>query len=122
MRKLILAALAPIALAGCTTLPPPPSAPVAVADQTVIDEQVGLTITLAYTAAAKAAALAIETGFVSDPATIRTIGVASDRAFAAVEAVEAAYSAGNAKTYAAALTDARLAVAGLLTIINGETT
>ena len=129
MRNLIVAALMPLALllSGCgmmntASLPDIPAAPAELADRTKIDEQAALTLTLAYTAAAKGAALAIETGIVSNPDTIRAIGAADQRAYRAVEAAEAAYSAGNAESYAAAIAEARRAITALLSITPGEPT
>lgn len=128
MKKFLFGALLPLALAlalpGCvgTSLPALPDNPAAIADRTAIDEQVGLTITLAYTGASRAAALAIRTRPALSPATIRKIGSLDRTAFAAVEAVRAAYKAGNSDSYAAALTDARMAVAALLTAATGEPT
>ena len=74
MKKLLMAIAATLMLAACDpgailstgSLP----APAAIADQTKVDEQTGIAVTLAYTAAAKATALAIETGLVKDPVTI----------------------------------------------------
>ena len=127
MRRYLIAVLAPLLLAlpGCTMtglLDDVPTAPVELADRTSVDEQVGLTVTLAYTAASKVAALSIETGVITDRATIRKIGALDRTAFAAVEAVEAAYRTGNAESYAAALRDARKAVAALLNPQSGEPT
>ena len=39
MRKLIIAALAPLALAGCSTLANIPASPNVVADKTLLDER-----------------------------------------------------------------------------------
>ena len=90
-------------LASCSHLDPSgaPRAPVDVSEGTKIDEQAALTITLAYTGAARAAALAIETGLVDDPTTVARVGEIDRRAYAAVQATEAAYRAGNAASYAA---------------------
>lgn len=124
MRRIaLLAALASLALSGCAALVPaltglPPS-PVAVADQVKVDEQIGLTVTLAYTAAAKVAALAIRTGVVKDPATIAAIGAADGRAYAAVIAVHEAYAATNSASYVSALTQAREAIADLIAAVKG---
>ena len=119
--KQIMIAAAAFALAAC---PGPinniPTAPAQIADQTKIDEQVGLTVTLAYTAAARAAALAIETGVIKDNATIARIGELNSRAYAAVLAVRAAYSASNASGYASALNRARGAITALLAAAKGN--
>ncbi len=117
MRALALVAAASIGLAGCN--PAPPITPSSVAQQTKLDEQVGLTVTLAYTAAARAAALAIKTGLIKDKPTIARIGQLNARAYAAVLAVRAAYQAGNTASYVSALTQAQSAIAALLAAVRG---
>lgn len=122
MKRLVLLCAA-LALTGCdvsqrlATIPP---APITVADRTKVDEQLGLSLTLAYTAAARAAALAIETRLVRDPATIRRIGELDRRAYAAVQGVRTAYLAGNAAGYVEALKGANAAVSELLAAAKGE--
>lgn len=111
--------LAALALTGCGIPADLPTSPGAVAETTKLDEQGALTITLAYTGAARAAALAIEAGLVSDPATIARIGSLDRTAYAAVQAVEAAYRTGNAATYAEALARGRAAVIDLLDSVKG---
>lgn len=120
--KAIRGALAALALFSLTACPGPITSvptPAEVADRTKIDEQAALTVTLAYTAAARAAALAIETSVVTDRATIAKIGALDLKAKAAVDAVEAAYRAGNASSYAAALLAANDAVSQLLASVKG---
>lgn len=95
--------------------------PVAHADSTKLDEQVGITVTLAYTAASKAAALAIRTGLVTNVATIRRIGELDRQAYAAVQGVRQAYLAVNAASYTAALAKANAAVNALLSAAVGGT-
>ncbi len=120
--SVLLAAALVLPLASCSPLVPPrlPAAPAEVGETTKLDEQAALTITLAYTAAARAATLAIETGLVSDRAAIARIGAVDRRAYAAVRAAEAAYRAGNSASYVAALGEARRAVALLLSSIEGD--
>lgn len=91
--------------------------PVELADRTKVDEQAALTVNLAYTAAAKAAALAIRTGIVSDTATIKRIGELDMKAKAAVDAVNYAYRTANADGYAVAVGRAQSAVSELLSVI-----
>jgi hypothetical protein len=126
MRRLatILACTAALSVASCGTLGTVlTSGPVAVADQTKLDEQVGLSLTLAYTAAAKAAALAITladaSGHPLSAATVHTIGQLNQRAYAAVTAVRSAYLAGNSASYLSAISAARAAVNDLLAAIGG---
>jgi hypothetical protein len=94
--------------------------PVAVADRTKVDEQAGITVTLAYTAAARAAALAIDAGLVKDPAKVARIGQLDNQAYAAVQAVRTAYSAANAADYATAIARANAAVSALTAASKGQ--
>ena len=97
-----------------------PAAPAAVADETKLDEQTALTLTLAYTGAARAATLAIEAGLVDDAKTIERIGQLDRSAFAAVKAAERAYRAGNADSYASAIVVARGDISALLSAVTGD--
>lgn len=122
MTRFPLLAACALALSAAGCMPPKlglPAGPAAISDATKIDEQAALTVTLAYTAAARAAALAIETGLVKDRATIARIGALDRRAYAAVQAAERAYRAGNAASFAAALVDARAAIGILLSSVKG---
>jgi hypothetical protein len=96
--------------------------PVEVANRTKVDEQAGITVTLAYTAAAKAAALSIEVGLVKDPATIKRIGVLDQQAYAAVLAVRQAYLAANASGYLAALSQANAALKSFMAAFSSAPT
>jgi hypothetical protein len=111
MRAILLAAA--LALSACAPASLPDS-PAEVADSTVLDEKAAIGAELSYTAAAKAAALAIRSGAVTSPATIKRIGELDRQAYAAVVATRAAYSAGNADSYAEAFTTAQQAVTDLL--------
>lgn len=115
MRKLMLAAaMAAMPLGGCATLP---ATPADLAGQTLLDEKAAIGAELSYTAAAKAATLAIRANAVSDPATIAKIGELDRKAYAAVQATREAYNAGNAASYAEAFTRAQGAVSALLAAI-----
>lgn len=122
MRRTLLALACALSVitTGCGVTSAVVGGPVVVADQTKLDEQVGLTLTLAYTAAARAAGLAISTGLVKDTATIRHIGALDRRAYAAVVAVRSAYLAGNSANYLAAIAQARAAVGDLLAAAKGN--
>ena len=125
MRRLYLtlAAALSMAVAACSTIASIPPSPAAVADSVKLDEQIGLSLTLAYTASAKAAGLAITTaaalGKPFAPATVKRIGELDTIAFAAVTAVRAAYKAGNATSYLAAISKARSAIADFLSAVRG---
>ena len=119
--KYFLVLPAVLALAACNPgVLGPILSPSAIADRTKIDEQAGITVTLAYTAAARAATLAIRTGMVKDRATIARIGELDTRAFRAVDAVRAAYNAGNSSAYVDALTQANAAIGELLASFKGN--
>lgn len=118
MGKLLMAALL-IALPACTmplaSVPPPAT----IADQTILDEQTGLSVELAYQAAATAVKTADQAGIIPAAAKLR-IAAADRRAYAAVRAVRGAYDAQNAASYATALPIARAAVADLLSSIGSN--
>lgn len=112
MKAFTVMVAAALALAGCVSegLNSIPASPGSVASQTVLDEKGAIAVETAYTAAAKAAALAIRTGVVSDPNTVRRIGELDNRAYASVKATRAAYNAGNASSYLMAFNQANTAV------------
>lgn len=124
---LIAACICALGLTACGTLGTITGAvtggPVAIADQSKLDEQVGLSLTLAYTAAAKAAGLAIQVaaaaGHPFSAATVQRIGQLDTRAYNAVTAVRAAYLAGNSTNYLSAISTARSAVSDILAAIGG---
>lgn len=112
MRMLI--ACAALALSSCGTVASLPPAPVDLTAQTTLDEKGAIAAETAYTAAAKAAALAIRAGVISNPATVQRIGELDRQAYAAVQATRAAYDAGNASSYLSAFTRSNAAVRALL--------
>lgn len=114
MMRLILLALL-CALPACGPISTIPPAPGAMADKTVLDEQGALAAELAY----KAARVAIETGVDAGlirGATAARVAALDAKAYAALAVVRQAYRAGNATSYAGALTTARAAIADLLTL------
>lgn len=120
MRKLSIALVAALALAGCTpsgvTSVPTPGQ---VADRTVLDERGAIAVESAYRAAGLALEMAVDTGLLRGQAAA-TAATYEQRAYNAVLAARAAYDAGNATSYAAALASARSAIARALLAINGE--
>ena len=113
---------AALVLAGCAVLDAPvsvPPAPAQAADQTRIDEQAALAAELAYQAGALAAKTAIEAGWLA-PAEASRVRLAEGRAYDALLGVRAAYRAGNASDYLAALSEARAAVAAMLAAVKGN--
>lgn len=111
---LMIALVAPmLMLAGCQPTGIPTS-PGQIANQTVLDEKGAIAVETAYTAAARAAALAIRSGLVTDSTKIARIGQLDRQAFAAVQSVRAAYNTGNASSYQSAFLQAQTAVSNLL--------
>jgi hypothetical protein len=102
---------------GLAGLPP---APVVLADQTILDEQASLSVELAYQASALTLRTAFRAGLLKGDAAARA-AAADNTAYAAVQAVRAAYDAGNATSYATSLLKARTAVTNALTLLKGET-
>lgn len=91
-------------------------APVTYADRTVLDEKAAIGAETTYTLAAKAAALAIRTGLVSEPATVVKIGDTNRKAYAALLKVRAAYRTGNAASYSAAFREFEALIVNLNTL------
>jgi hypothetical protein len=109
MRTVIIAVALLLPACSLQTLPPPG----AVASATILDERVATGFELAYTAAARSAALARQAKLISD-ADWPKVKASDMRAYAALQAVRAAYRAGNAATFDAALAEARAAVSALV--------
>ncbi len=115
MKRWILASLA-LALSSCAAPMAVPATPSAIANTTTLDESAALGVELAYQAAGTAVLTANRAGLI--PASLQPRLAAADRrAYAAVQAVRVAYDAGNAASYATALSTARCAVTDLLTAI-----
>lgn len=122
MRKLLFAcALVCAPLAACTTTgglqaPPPPAT---VANGTILDEQAAQGVELAYSAFRTALEFAVDTGRVKGEAATRAAAL-DNRAYAATQAVRAAYRAGNSASYLAAAREARAAITAALLAIKGN--
>jgi hypothetical protein len=121
-------AFAMLGLSACTSLPPPeittqiaalPAAPTEIANTTVLDEQAALSVELAYQASALTLRSGLRAGLIKGPDAVRA-AKADQIAYSAVQAVRAAYDAGNARSYTAALVAAREAVTRSLNILKGE--
>lgn len=105
MRYIVLAAVVALSLTACTTTQTAsiPGSPADVANQTKLDEQLGAGVTLGYRFANRAAAALIRNKVITDPAVIARIGELDKQGYAAVQKVRAAYLAGNATSYQAAI-------------------
>lgn len=106
-------------LAGCgpmlSAIGLVPPAPVAVAQTTKLDEQVALSVELAYKGARLAVSTGIKAGLIKGPLAGR-IAAADDAAYKAVLTVRAAYDAGNAASYDIAAERARAAIADVISL------
>ena len=124
MRKfsvISLIAAAAMSLAACAPLatavgPPDNLVPAAAADQTVLDEQVAISVELAYQAAVLTVSTATKAGLVKGDTAVKLLD--ADRvAYQAVLAVRAAYDTGNARSYAEAALSAQSAIRGVIALI-----
>lgn len=110
--------IAPLALclsgcAGLSALTQLPPAPAAAANRTVLDEQAAISVELAYQAAARAVSLAVDLGLIRGEAAAR-VAELDRRAYRAVLTARAAYDAGNATSYGAAVATARAEIAAMI--------
>jgi len=112
LAALALSACAPLQLPIAMSALPPPAA---AAQRTTLDEQ-GLTaLELAYKGGRMAAEAGVDLGFIRGEVALKVASL-DDKAFKALGAARAAYRAGNAASYDAALREGGTAVAALLTI------
>lgn len=108
MKKLILVAMASMSLASCglpTLITGVPPAPVAVANQTILDEKVGIAVETAYKAWRLAVELAVDTNLLKGEKAARVAEI-DQKMFEATLLVQAAYKVGNANQYASAAREA----------------
>lgn len=108
--------LASCGLASAALGPPDNLVPAAAADKTVLDEQVAISVELAYQAAVLTVSTATKAGLVKG-ATAEKLLAADNKAYQAVLAVRAAYDTGNARTYAEAATAAQNAIRQVVSLI-----
>lgn len=107
-------------LASAALGPPENLVPAAAADQTVLDEQVAISVELAYQAAVLTVSTATKAGLVKG-ATAEKLLAADNKAYQAVLAVRAAYDTGNARTYAEAAIAAQNAIRQVVSLIATST-
>lgn len=93
-----------------------PAAPAEIADTTTLDEQVALSVELAYQAAGLAVKTAADTGILRGDAAA-SVAALDRKAYAAVRAVRRAYDTGNAASYGHAAAIARSEIAALLRLV-----
>lgn len=124
-----LIAAAAMSLSACTTLatavgPPdnllsPTPVTTLAADKTVLDEQVAISVELAYQAAVLGVSTVTKAGMVKGALAEKLLD--ADRvAYQAVLAVRAAYDTGNARSYAEAATSAHSAIRRLIGLISNS--
>ena len=124
MRKfsvISLIAAAAMSLSGCATLatavgPPDNLLPGVAADKTVLDEQVAISVELAYQAAVLTVSTATKAGLVKGALAEKLLD-ADRAAYQAVLAVRAAYDTGNARSYSEAALSAQTAIRGVIALI-----
>lgn len=121
MKRLALILAAAASLAACSptvtdSVGRIPTAPAVAANATVLDEQVGATVELAYKAFRIALETATDAGLIRGERA-RQAAALDARAYALTQAVQAAYRAGNASGYVAAALEARRAIEQALLIV-----
>lgn len=94
------------------------ASPASVANTTILDEQVAVSIELAYKAARTALETGVDAGLIKGELATK-VALADNKAFAATQAVQQAYKAGNASNYASAAIQAQAAIRDLLAAIKG---
>lgn len=108
-----------LALASCGPLNVG-TGPAPIAESTILDEKAALGVELAYKTARTLAELAVDVGLVKPGTpTARRVADADNRAYAAVQAARAAYRAGNATSYGAAVGQALGAIEALRVAVKG---
>jgi hypothetical protein len=90
-----------------------PVKPADVADQTTLDERIGIVATLGYTAASRMGTALASAGLI-DKARFKALDA---QGYAAVLALKAAYDTGNAGSYSDAIARANAAVAGMKSLV-----
>lgn len=96
-----------------------PASPGAVADKTSLDERAAFAAELAYEAFRTAAEVGVDAGLIKGERAVAIANIDS-RAYQALMVARAAYEAGNAESYASALSNARAAIADGLALIKGR--
>lgn len=130
MKAFVLATA--LCLSACATTPPIDllpavaaaadrvlPAPETIANRTVADEQAAIGVELAYKAFRTALELGVDAGVITGPRA-RLAADADNRAYAAVQAMRAAYRGANAGGTLAAAAEARTAIAQALLALKGR--
>lgn len=112
-RWTIAAALATAALQGCAHFP---TAPLAAADRSILDERIGIGAELAYTTATKLGTVLAQAGLI-DKTKFKAL---DNDAYTALHSVRQAYQAGNATDYASAVQHVQTAVLKINALVEGH--
>ncbi len=121
MKLLIIAVALALSACGATSGPLAniPTAPVALADRTAADEQVAIGVEGGYKAFRLAVELGVDTGVIKG--TRAALAASADqRAFAALQALRAAYKTANAADYLTAARSANSAIAQGIAVVKGR--
>lgn len=136
MKKLILAALASLALSACTAMGVASTAvsaaataadlasvpaPVTYCDKTKMDERTGIAVELAYQAWRTALELGVDVGMVKGQLAVR-LAALDNQAYNATLTVQAAYRTCNAASYRAAADQATATIKQALALLKGSAT
>jgi PBP1b-binding outer membrane lipoprotein LpoB len=115
--KKILIVIGALALAACSTIPS--LQPATYANATVVDEQAATTAELAYKAWRLAATTGVQTGLIKGQ-TAAHVAQLDNQLYAALQAVESAYAAGNAVSIAQAVSSFNTALTVGYSAIGGR--
>lgn len=107
MRKILIVLLASGAafLSGCTSMPPVPSSPAAIAEQTLLDEQSLIAAEASYKAAREILEAAVDQDLLT-PGVAARFRALNAQTNAVLVRARQAYDAANAPSYAAAIAEA----------------
>lgn len=128
MKRLVIATLAALSLSACAALGAlsavapmlgnVPTSPATVANGTVLDERGAIAVESAYKGFRTVLEALVDGGLLTGARATQAAAI-DNRAYAAVKVARAAYRSGNAASYAAAVTEARKAIADGLGVLKG---
>lgn len=102
MKRALIIAAAALSLCGCSTLSLPPASPQEVASQTKVDEMLLMGAEISYKAARSLAEASADAGLIDATAAVKIKAIDS-QVYEWLEKARAAYEAGNATDYRAAI-------------------
>lgn len=116
MKRILIAAA--LALSGCAQLGIPAS-PSDIANKTTLDEKGAIGVEASYKAARTVVEFAVDTGLLKGASATKAAAL-DTMAYTAVTKARAAYEAGNAASYPAAVNAASAAIADMLSNAKGN--